>query len=196
MSKVLYVEDSKDTAEAVKIILINAGLDTTTADCGKACFDVLKTQKFDVILLDIMLPDMSGWDIFERLRMNVDNTKYAFLSAIPVSKERLAELKKEGISDYITKPFKKDDLIRRVKAMFESRNAANTFAKTATEPTSAEVRIRNDIVAGPVNNGVAISEIRASGCVSEYSRLSLAMLKPKRMIIRPPAALKELILMP
>ncbi|MBI5224354.1 response regulator [Candidatus Micrarchaeota archaeon] len=117
MGRILYVEDSKDTAEAVRIILTHAGFDTTIADCGKTCFDVLKTQKFDVILLDIMLPDMSGWDIFEKLRKNPSESKYAFLSAIPVSKERLEELKKEGISDYITKPFKKDDLIKRVRSM-------------------------------------------------------------------------------
>jgi len=65
-------------------------------------------------LLDVMLPDMSGWDIFEKLKGKT-KTKFAFLSAIPVSAERLVELKKAGVSDYITKPFEKADLLKRIK---------------------------------------------------------------------------------
>ncbi|MBR9704656.1 response regulator, partial [Candidatus Pacearchaeota archaeon] len=72
-------------------------------------------EKFDLFLLDIMLPDMSGWDIFENLKNKNKTSKYAFLSAIPVSSERMNELKKTGISDYITKPFSKQDLIDRIK---------------------------------------------------------------------------------
>ncbi|MFH1257359.1 MAG: response regulator, partial [Candidatus Micrarchaeota archaeon] len=74
-------------------------------------------KKYDLYLLDIMLPDMSGWDIFEKLRKSQKDCKYAFLSAIPISAERLEELRKEGISDYITKPFKRDDLVNRIKKM-------------------------------------------------------------------------------
>ena len=68
-------------------------------------------------MLDIMLPDMSGWDIFQKLKKDKVQAKYAFLSAIPVSSERMEELKKAGVSDYITKPFEKDDLVERVKSI-------------------------------------------------------------------------------
>jgi len=61
---------------------------------------------------------MSGWDIFTRLRKR-DGCKYAFLSVIPVSNARMKELKKVGISDYITKPFKKLDLIERLNKILE-----------------------------------------------------------------------------
>ena len=113
MKKILYVEDNQDTAEAVQIILNNAGFQTEIALCGKD--GLAKAFKgFDLILLDIMLPDMSGWDIFEKLKKK-DHVKFAFLSAIPVSNERMQELKKAGVADYITKPFEKEDLIKRVK---------------------------------------------------------------------------------
>ena len=112
--KILYVEDNKDTAEAVKIILDNAGFQTETVSNGKE--GIKKAEHgFDLILLDIMLPDMSGWDIFATLSKKKIKSKFAFLSAIPVSSERMQELKKAGISDYITKPFSKEDLINRVK---------------------------------------------------------------------------------
>jgi two-component system response regulator VicR len=120
MKKILYVEDNQDTADAVKIILSNQGFDVALASNGK---DALMTAKqiFDLILLDIMLPDMSGWDIFEKLKPSAGDTKFAFLSAIPVSSERMEELKKAGVSDYITKPFTKVDLVTRINRMIGSQ---------------------------------------------------------------------------
>lgn len=117
MKKILYVEDNEDTADAVKTILTHAGFKTETALCGKDGLKMAKKSKYDLILLDIMLPDMSGWDIFTKLKKDHIRAKYAFLSAIPVSTERMAELKKAGVSDYITKPFEKNDLIARIKNM-------------------------------------------------------------------------------
>ena len=66
-----------------------------------------------------MLPDMSGWDIFQTLKKKNKKIKCAILSVIPISTDRMCELKKAGISDYITKPFKKRDLIRRIKKILE-----------------------------------------------------------------------------
>ncbi len=119
MKKILYVEDNEDTAEAVKLILNNAGFKTDIAPSGKEGIKMVKDGNYDLILLDIMLPDMSGWDVFLKLKKNKVKAKYAFLSAIPVSTERMVELRKAGVSDYITKPFEKNDLISRVKDMLE-----------------------------------------------------------------------------
>ena len=114
MKRILYIEDNQDTAEAVKMLLDSSGFKTEICSCGKD--GILKAKEgFDLFLLDIMLPDMSGWDIFEKLRKSQKNAKFAFLSAIPVSQDRLNELKKAGVSDYITKPFVKKDLINKIK---------------------------------------------------------------------------------
>lgn len=113
MKKILYVEDSRDTAEAVKVMLEGAGFSVELAFDGKSGVSKATSGKWDLILLDIMLPDMSGWDIFENIGKKV-KAKYAFLSALPVSSERIAELKKTGVSDYIMKPFTKADLVSRV----------------------------------------------------------------------------------
>jgi DNA-binding response OmpR family regulator len=117
MRKILYVEDNIDTADAVKIMLSAAGYEIKTVHSGKDCLALVEEEDFDLYLLDVMLPDMSGWDIFEKLKGIKSGCKFAFLSAIPVSTERMAELKKAGVSDYVTKPFRKEDLIKRVKAI-------------------------------------------------------------------------------
>ena len=114
MKKILYVEENPDTNEAVKIILTHAGFEVDTSLNGTDGLKKATEKKFDLILLDVMLPDMSGWDIYAKLKNKV-KCKYAFLSAIPISGERMEQLTKEGVSDYITKPFVKADLISRVK---------------------------------------------------------------------------------
>jgi len=118
MKRILYVEDNEDVADAVRLILNHQGFETKTANCGKIGLEMAK-EKYDLILLDIMLPDMSGWDIYEKLKDRLENTKFAFISAIPVSKERMEELKKAGVSDYIMKPFEKADLINRINKILQ-----------------------------------------------------------------------------
>lgn len=113
MEKILYIEDHKDTAETVKMILSKAGFKVDISLSGK---DGIKQAKknYDLILLDIMMPDMSGWDVFKTLKKTI-KAKFVFLSVLPVSAERIEEFRKSGISDYITKPFKTDNLIARLK---------------------------------------------------------------------------------
>jgi len=119
MKQILYVEDNPDTANAVKLILTHAGFDTDIALNGQEGLDKIKSKKYDLILLDVMLPDMSGWDIYGKIHGTI-HSQYAFLSAIPISGERMDQLKKEGVSDYITKPFVKADLINRISVILKN----------------------------------------------------------------------------
>jgi DNA-binding response OmpR family regulator len=118
MKKILYVEDNIDTAEAVKMMLNQAGFEIDIVHTGNDGVKAASTDRYDLLLLDIMLPDMSGWDIYEKTKGKV-HSKVAFLSAIPVSHERVDELRKAGVSDYIMKPFSKNDLINRVRRMLQ-----------------------------------------------------------------------------
>lgn len=115
MKKIIYIEDFEDTAVTVRKVLSKAGFEVDIALSGKEGVKKVLQKHYDLVLLDIMMPDMSGWDIFETLKKKIKNTKYVFLTVLPVSSERMEELKKAGISDYITKPFQNEDLITRIK---------------------------------------------------------------------------------
>ena len=121
--RILHVEDDRDTRDLVKILLENSGFEVISACNGKECFNILKNEKVDLVLLDIMLPDMSGWDIFQRIKkMSVNRPKVIFLSVIPTSEDRLKALKEEGVFDYINKPFDNKDLIERISRALEHVN--------------------------------------------------------------------------
>jgi len=114
MPKILIVDDEPDTVELISIILGKKGYEVAKAYSGKECLEAFRKEKPDLILLDIMMPGMSGWDVYGRIRKLDKKVKVAFVSVIEVSPERLQVLKKDGVSDYITKPFTADNLLKRV----------------------------------------------------------------------------------
>lgn len=113
-NEILVVDDEPDTIKLVKTILESDGYTVTEAYSGSECLEKIKTEHPDLILLDIMMPDMSGWDTYDQIRERDKNMKVAFLSVIQVSNERKEKLISEGLSDYITKPFTADELLKRV----------------------------------------------------------------------------------
>ena len=118
MKKILYVEDNEDTANVVRMILTHEGFQTNIALTGKEGLKKAEDD-FDLFLLDVMLPDMSGWDVFHELKKKRYKGKCAFLSIVPKPK-KTEELKKMGVEDYILKPFTKDDLIKRVRKILNN----------------------------------------------------------------------------
>ena len=118
---ILVVDDAPDTVDVFKLILEKAGYNVLTANDGFACLKCLTKDTPDLILLDIMMPGMSGIDVFKKIILDKDLKKIpvAFLTAIELSKQEKSELKKMGLKDYISKPIAKDDLLAKVKALLK-----------------------------------------------------------------------------
>lgn len=119
MSKILIVDDEPDTVELMKSILEQHGFKITFAYNGKQCLKKIGTDKPDLVLLDIMMPETSGWDVYGKIRKINKGLKVVFVSVIEISDERKETLKREGISDYIMKPFTRDELVSKVKAVIQ-----------------------------------------------------------------------------
>ncbi len=117
--KILVVDDEESLRELVSAVLLEAGYDATVAVDGKDCLEKLGGMKPDLVLLDMMMPGMSGREVCEKIRKNPKTAglKVAFLTVAKFSetgKETLGAMK---VLDYITKPFDNDDLVRRVRKM-------------------------------------------------------------------------------
>ncbi len=113
--RILHVDDETDILETVNTILENEGFEVVSVDSGKEALKQIKSNNFDLFILDVMMPDMSGWDLFTRIKKLKSDYKVIILSIIEVSQSRLKELQAHGISDYITKPFHRDDFVKRIK---------------------------------------------------------------------------------
>ena len=109
MGAVLVIDDNANTTEAVKSVLETAGYECYTANSGKECLALLKKNSFDLMFLDLEMPDMSGDDLLEKLTEDpaMVHTKIVFFTASPTfTEEDIDELKKKyAVSDHLTKPF-------------------------------------------------------------------------------------------
>lgn len=115
--KVLIVDDEPDTLELVKLVLESGGFKTVLATSGKEALNVVESTKPDLVLLDIMMPDMDGWEVFRKIKEKYSTLPIAILTAKAQNFDRLLGLHVLKADDYITKPFGKNELIGRVKKL-------------------------------------------------------------------------------
>ncbi|MDP2663952.1 MAG: response regulator, partial [bacterium] len=90
------------------------GYEVTEARSGEEALKKIEGGNFDLLLLDIMMPDMSGWDLFTRISKLEKTYAVVFLTVLEATKERLKIIKEYGVADYITKPFDRDDFVKRI----------------------------------------------------------------------------------
>ncbi len=116
--KIMVVDDEENVLTLVKAVLDQEGFEVTAVPSGQDCLKKLKEAKPELILMDMMMPGMSGRETVERIRADPKNKaiKIIFVTVArfsEVGKETLGKLK---VSDYVTKPFDNKDLVKRVKS--------------------------------------------------------------------------------
>ena|SRR4030043_1191802 len=115
--KIMIVDDEQSLVELVRAVFGQEGFEVISAYSGTECLEKLKTERPDLILMDMMMPGMSGRETTEKIRANpkTRNLKIAFLTVARFSEVGKDSLKKLNVADYITKPFDNKDLVKRVK---------------------------------------------------------------------------------
>ena len=112
-ASILVAEDEESLRETLKLNLELEGYEVTTADTGPGVIKMVRNEYFDLIVLDIMLPEMDGIMVCETIRMQHNDVPILFLSARNSSADKVEGLKKGG-DDYLTKPFNLEELLLRV----------------------------------------------------------------------------------
>lgn len=120
--RIMVVEDEADTVYLLKNILRMAGFNVMSASGGEEALQKISSQEPDLILLDLMMPDMDGWETFAYIRKMTD-IPVVFISALS-AKEHVIKGLRTGVDDYITKPFHNEEVVERVKAVL--RRAGRT----------------------------------------------------------------------
>ena len=115
-SRILIVEDEKHLAEALAHNLKFEGYETTVVGDGEAAIERLAVEESDLVVLDVMLPGISGFEVCERLREMGNRVPVLFLTARNTDSDRLEGLRHGG-DDYMTKPFLLEELVLRIKGI-------------------------------------------------------------------------------
>ncbi|PBJ15770.1 response regulator transcription factor [Flavobacterium sp. ACN6] len=117
---ILIVEDELGIVQFLKQGLQEEGYQVTTSNDGSKGFELLQNQKFDLILLDWMLPKINGLDLCKAIRVKDQTTPIIFLTAKDTVQETIEGLK-AGANDYIKKPFSFEELVERIKIHFRNK---------------------------------------------------------------------------
>lgn len=120
MAKILVVDDEVDIALLIKDVLVDEGFDVVTLNNGKDALELVQKEKFDLILLDVMMPEMSGTTLCTKIR-EITSSPIIFVTAKTSTLDKLLGFEL-GADDYITKPFIIEELVARVKAHIRRNN--------------------------------------------------------------------------
>ena len=138
--RVLYVEDATFLAEAVKHNLEKQGIAVDLANNGEDGLENAMSDIYDCVILDIMLPKLSGTDILKRMREKNIQTPVIMLSALSEVETKISHLD-HGADDYLAKPFKTAELVARIKALVRRPKAIDvsdiTYGDLALDKTNA-----------------------------------------------------------
>ncbi len=177
--RVLLVEDDAIVARGVSLALKNAAMIVDTADTGEEAVELARLYDYDIIILDLMLPDMEGYEVVRRLRSARIETPVLILSGLtrPQAKVRGFGM---GADDYITKPFDQHELIARIQAIVRR-------AKGFSQPT---------LTVGPLTLNLGSREVLVEGrnvhlTGKEYAVLELLTLR-KGIVLTKEAFLNHL----
>ncbi|MCB9245917.1 MAG: response regulator transcription factor [Flavobacteriales bacterium] len=122
-TRILLVEDEKHLAETIKLNLEIEGYHPIVANDGLSAITKFKEQRFDMVILDIMIPNIDGIAVCENIRLHDGTVPIMFLSARNTAEDRILGLKKGG-DDYLTKPFNLEELMLRIRKLLD-RNQDN-----------------------------------------------------------------------
>ncbi|MCW8914555.1 MAG: response regulator transcription factor [Magnetovibrio sp.] len=128
--RVLLVEDDPAMAQSVGLMLKTAGMVVDATDLGEDGLEIGKLYDYDIIILDLMLPDMDGLEVLRRLRDARVETPVLILSGLTESEMKVKGLG-TGADDYLTKPFDKQELLARIQAIVRrSQGHSQSIIKT------------------------------------------------------------------
>src|SRR4051812_11763697 len=176
--RILVVEDEKQIAKILKIELEYEGYEVVVAYDGKSGLQAALSEKLDLVLLDVMLPEMNGIEVLKRIRKENNLIPVILLTARNLTMDKVTGLD-QGANDYITKPFESEELLARIRSCLrQSSNAAN-----ASQSNDALLGIR-DLTVNLDTREVTREETSISLTPKEFDLLVYLLSNKNRIVTR------------
>jgi len=118
---IVYVEDDEEMIDLVTLILERKDFRVSGASSGRKGWEMIKSELPDMVLLDLMMPDIDGWEVFQNIR-DTESTKdipVIIITAKAQNVDKVLGLHIAKVDDYITKPFKPEELVESVEKLIE-----------------------------------------------------------------------------
>lgn len=148
--RVLLVEDDPTTAKSISMMLTHANLNVYSTDLGEEGIDLAKLYDYDLILLDLNLPDMTGHEVLRQLRQARVETPILILTGADDTENKLKGFG-FGADDYLTKPFHREELVARIHAIIRrSKGHSQSIIKTGTIAVNLDAKTV-DVEGAPVH---------------------------------------------
>jgi DNA-binding response OmpR family regulator len=151
MMRVLVVDDDPPSVKMISFLLREEGYEVTSADNGSSALEWIDREPPDLVILDVMMPDLDGFEVCRRIRQTLD-VPIIFLSAKGETVDKVAGLEL-GADDYLTKPFEPAELLARVKAVTRRAEAV------VGEDTQVLLTV-GDLTLDPLNNRATFADGR------------------------------------
>ncbi|MFD2830920.1 response regulator transcription factor [Corticicoccus populi] len=151
MQKILIVEDDEKIARVIQLELEFENYETANAYTGKEALDKYENKHFDLILLDVMIPELNGLEVLRRIRQHDDAVKIIMLTARDAVMDKVSGLD-SGANDYVTKPFEIEELLARIRTQLKESIQKNEDNETVSVrcidvvPSSREVFVKGENV--------------------------------------------------
>jgi two-component system, cell cycle response regulator CtrA len=163
--RVLLIEDDPTMTRSIELMLSSEGFNIYCTDLGEEGLDLGKLYDYDIILLDLNLPDMHGYDVLKKLRTAKVNTPILILSGLTEMENKVKGLG-FGADDYLTKPFHKEELVARIHAIVRrSKGHSQSIIKTGKLAVNLDTKT------------VEVSNQRVHLTGKEYAMLELLSLR-------------------
>ena len=169
--RILVVDDEPSIVDAVATVLRYEGFEVEEAYSGRLCLQKVQENSFDLIVLDVMLPDLDGLEVTRRIRADGLGVPVLFLTAKADVEDRIAGLKVGG-DDYVAKPFSLMEIVARVKAILR---------RGETTSTSRQLCF-SDVVMDEDSHQLWRSGVAVKLTATEFNLLRLFMLNPRRVL--------------
>lgn len=180
MKKILLVEDEAHVVSFIKKGLSEEGFEVSVAFDGKTGLQLSLENNFDIIILDIMLPEMNGLEVCKNIRLKNQTVPILFLTALGTSENIVLGLE-NGADDYLVKPFKFIELIARIKTLL--RRTKGTTNNSIDNSTNLEnIYTFNDLKINDYTKTVTLANEEVSLTSTEY-KLLLYFLKNKNKVL-------------
>jgi two-component system, OmpR family, response regulator len=173
-ARVLVVDDEPNIVDVISMALRYEGFEVASAATGAEALTAVRDQRPHVMLLDVMLPDMEGFDVAKRLGAERARVPIIFLTARDATEDRVRGLTVGG-DDYVTKPFSLEELVARVRALLRRSGATDAASSVLT---FADVELDDDA------HEVARAGEPIELTPTEYRLLRYLMLNPRRVLSR------------